>query len=115
MSSPDTPLRTLVLAEQAQEDDEDRLNQTLQRWGERQHDRYAAPLYDAFLVLVQQPAIGHHSRQLPTHYRLLPVGRHLVAYRFTDTMIYVVRIVHDRMDLCRHVTEEDTDTGNPPH
>ena len=105
MSFPDL---LLVLAEQAQEDYEDILSATLQRWGERQQERYAALLHDAFLMLRQNPAIGYRSRQLPERYRLLPVGRHLVVYRATDTMIYVVRLLHERMDIRRHVLEEDT-------
>lgn len=104
MSSPD---RTLVLSNQAQADYEDILSHTFQQWGEPQHDRYATLLNDAFLMLRQNPAVGHRSRQLPDPYRILPVGRHLLIYRVTETMLYVVRMLHERMDIRRHVTQED--------
>lgn len=112
MSSPEV---TLLLSEQAQEDYEDILSQTLQRWGERQHDRYAALLNDALLALCDNPALGNRSRQLPARYRMLHVGRHLIVYRFTDNVIYVVRLLHERMDIRRHVTGEETFSDEAQH
>jgi len=112
MSSPNIPL---VLSHQAQVDYEDILSLTLQRWGEQQHDRYAALLHDTFLALRDNPALGHRSRQLPAQYRILHVGRHLIVYRFTESLVYVVRLLHDRMDIRRHVVEEDAFLDDEQH
>jgi len=102
MSSPNHPL---VLSDQAQADYEDILSVTPRRWGEQQYDRYAALLNDAFLALQDNPSLGHRSRQLPARYRLLHVGCHLILYRFTEGLVYVVRILHDRMDVRQRIAE----------
>jgi len=102
MSSPNAPL---VLSHQAQADYEDILSVTLHTWGAQQHDRNAALLNDALLALQDNPSLGHRSRQLPARYRSLHVGRHLIVYRCTDGMVYVVRLLHDRMDVRRRVEE----------
>jgi len=113
MSSPSSPL---VLSDQAQADYEDILSVTLRTWGEQQYDRYAALFHDAFLALRDNPSLGHRSRQLSARYRLLHVGRHLIVYRFTAGTVYVVRILHDRMDVRQRIAEseepldEDDDT-----
>ena len=104
MSSPNYPL---VLSDQAQADYEDILSEMLRRWGEQQYDRYAALLNDAFLALQDNPSLGHRSRQLPARYRSLHVGRHLIIYRFTEGMVYVVRILHDRMDVRQRIEESE--------
>ena len=113
MSSPNY---SLALSEQAQVDYEDILSVTLHRWGALQYDRYAALLNEALLALQDNPSLGHRSRQLPARYRLLHVGRHLIVYRFTAGTVYVVRILHDRMDVRQRIAEseeslnEDDDT-----
>ena len=112
MSSPNIPL---VLSHQAQVDYEDILSLTLHRWGERQHDRYAALLNDALLALRDNPALGHRSRQLPAQYRMLHVGRHLIVYRFTESLVYVVRLLHDRMDVRRRVAEGEASPDDERH
>ncbi len=104
MSSPNYPR---VLSDQAQADYEDMLSETLRRWGEQQYDRYAVLLNGAFLALQDNPSLGHRSRQLPARYRSLHVGRHLIIYRFTEGMVYVVRILHDRMDVRQRIEESE--------
>ena len=111
MSSPNYPL---VLSDRAQADYEDILSVTLRTWGEQQYDRYAALLNAAFLALQDNPSLGHRSRQLPARYRSLYVGRHLIVYRFTEGAVYVVRILHDRMDVRQRIeeSEESLDDDN---
>ena len=104
MSSPNYPL---VVSDQAQADYEDILSVTLRTWGEQQYDRYAALLNAALLALQDNPSLGHRSRHLPARYRSLHVGRHLIIYRFTEGIVYVVRILHDRMDVRQHIAESE--------
>jgi plasmid stabilization system protein ParE len=40
-------------------------------------------------------------------YRSLHVGRHLIIYRFTEGIVYVVRILHDRMDVRQRIEESE--------
>ena len=36
-------------------------------------------------------------------YYSIQVGRHLVFYTFTDTIVSVRRVLHDQMDVGRHL------------
>ena len=80
----------------------------------QQYDRYAALLNEALLALQDNPSLGHRSRQLPTRYRPFHVGRHLLVYSFTEGLVYVVRILHDRMDVRQRIeeSEESLDDDN---
>jgi toxin ParE1/3/4 len=80
---------------------------TLRTWGEQQYDRYAALLNDALLALQDNPSLGHRSRQLPARYRPLYVGRHLIIYRFTEGTVYIVRVLHDHMDVRQRIEESE--------
>ena len=102
MSSPN---HSLVLSTQAQADYEDILAQTLRTWGVRQHATYAALLDQALRSLQDNPHLGHRHRDLPERYRCLHVGRHLIVYRFTAGTVYVVRVLHDRMDIPRRAAD----------
>lgn len=97
------PEYNLILTEQAQLDYEDILLYTLQNWGEQQYSVYAALLDQALLTLQENSVIGYHPRQLPTSYKALHVSRHLIIYRVEDKTIIVLRVLHDKMDLSRHI------------
>ena len=38
-----------------------------------------------------------------------------IVYRFTESLVYVVRLLHDRMDIRRHVVEEDAFLDDEQH
>ena len=104
MSSPDYPL---ILSDLAQADYEDILAYTLRTWGARQHAIYADSLDEALRSLQEDPQRGQHHRQLPERYRYVHVERHLIVYRFTQGTVYVLRLLHDRMDVPRQIEEAD--------
>jgi toxin ParE1/3/4 len=107
MSSPDYPL---ILSALAQADYEDILAYTLRTWGARQHGIYADLLDEALRTLQQDPQRGQHHRQLPERYRYVHVGRHLIVYRFTRGEVYVVRLLHDRMNVPRQIEEAEDES-----
>ncbi len=89
------------------------LKYTAETFGERQASIYKAKLTDAIAALESGPdAPGSVSRDeiLPS-LRSLHVarhrrgGRHYVS-RHTGHVIEVVRILHDAMDLARHIPPE---------
>lgn len=64
---------------------------------------YAAVLDKALLNLRTNPQIGHRRPELSAEHKIFPAGRHIIVYRVTDTAIYVSRVLHERMDIRRHV------------
>ena len=97
------PKLRLILSPQAQNDFADILQYTLETWGKAQTLSYRSILDKALMTLQENPRIGHRRPELSAEHRILPAGRHLVIYRFSDTAIYVSRILHERMDIRRHV------------
>ena len=98
MSSPE---RRIELSRQAREDFRDILAYTLTTWGESQLAKYRASIDDALHVILQNPSAGRPSVK-PT-LKVLAVEHHRIFYRTIDDTIYVVRILHKRMDTSRHL------------
>ena len=102
MSSHNHPLR---LSPEAQKDFSSILRYTGERWGRKQLLIYRDKLHDALMLIEGNPALGHHSAELPTMHRLYFVGSHVIVYRARQDVIEVVRILHQRMSISRGVVE----------
>jgi toxin ParE1/3/4 len=100
MSHPDIPL---ILSPQAEDDFTDILQYTLETWGEAQALAYRAVLDKALLAIRHNPRIGHVRPELSAAHRIFFAGRHLIVYRVGETAVYVSRILHERMDIGRHL------------
>ncbi len=92
----------LELSESARQDFRDILSFTLQTWGERQLVEYRKKLDGALQIITENPQAGHARHGMMVY----PVARHVVFYQFDDDArtVYVVRILHGRMDALRHLT-----------
>lgn len=92
----------LILSEPAQQDLRDILSYTLQTWSEGQLADYKRKLDGALNAITENPQAGRSRHGM----RVYPVGRHLVFYRIDEIAqtVFVVRILHERMDAVRHLT-----------
>jgi len=97
------PERRLILSPRAQDDFADILQYTLETWGEAQVFAYRAVLDEALMTIQRNPHIGHKLPELSPAHRIFPAGRHLIIYRADDETVSVARILHERMDVRRHV------------
>jgi toxin ParE1/3/4 len=96
-----SPKHRLELSQQAREDFRDILSYTLTTWGESQLAKYRASIDDALHIILHNPSVGRPSVK-PT-LKVLVAGHHRIFYRTIDDTIYVVRILHERMDTSRHL------------
>ena len=96
-----SPKRRIELSKQAKEDFRDILSYTLTTWGESQLAKYRASINDALQVLLHNPSAGRSSAT--PKIKVLPVEHHRIFYRSIDDTIYVVRILHERMDTSRNL------------
>jgi toxin ParE1/3/4 len=101
MSSPDRN-RKIVLSPRARQDFIDILRFTGETWGQGQLHVYRDKINDALQLLARNPALGQSSPDLPGTHRLYFVGSHVVVYRDQESVIAVVRILHQRMSLGLH-------------
>lgn len=76
---------------------------TLHQWGAGQADRYTELLTAAFAELAQSPKTATACDHIRPGYRRRSVERHMIYFRITTYGIAVVRILHDRMDIQRHL------------
>jgi toxin ParE1/3/4 len=96
-----SPKRRIELSQQAKEDFRDILSYTLTTWSESQLAKYRASINDALYIILHNPSAGRPSVK-PT-LKVLAVEHHRIFYRTIDDTIYVVRILHKRMDTSRHL------------
>jgi toxin ParE1/3/4 len=100
MSSPDYQL---FRSAKADEDLDDILQYTLERWGDAQAIVYGKLLERAFEDILRTPSIGHARPDLSPEKRVMVAGSHLIVYSVSGTIIYVSRILHGRMNIKGHV------------
>ena len=95
------PKFRLELTKPARLDFRDILSYTSQMWGERQLVEYKSKIDAALSAIAQNPNIGHTQHKLLVY----PAGKHLIYYRIEAATVYVVRILHERMDAARHLDD----------
>ncbi len=93
----------LKLSPQARQDFIDILRFTGETWGQNQLLAYRDKINDALQAIGSNPQLGHHRDDLPATHLAYLVGSHVIVYRTEADSIGVVRILHQRMSLARHV------------
>jgi toxin ParE1/3/4 len=76
---------------------------TVGTWGEEQAESYLRLINQSFRNIVDNPSIGRSCDVIRKGYRKRGVGRHVIFYRTVDGDVDVVRILHERMDVMRHL------------
>ncbi len=76
---------------------------TRDRRGEPQADLYLRQLDAGIQSLSDYPDIGESCDHIRAGYRKLHVNRHLVFCRRSDVQIEVIRVLHQAMDVDRHL------------
>ena len=93
----------LVVSPRAQADIDDIWEYTVRRWGERQAETYIGLIKEGVDVIAENPAVGRPCDDVRPGYRRYPVGSHVLFYRVREEDVVVVRILHQRMDVERHL------------
>ena len=93
----------LKLAPKARQDFIDILRYTGETWGPKQLLVYRSKLDTALKATSMHPQAGRSRDELPQTHRAYLVGPHVIVYRIGADSVGVVRILHQRMSLARHV------------
>jgi len=102
MSFPEAS-RRIVLSPRAKQDFIDILRYTGETWGPEQLHAYRNKLNGALQRIARNPSTGSRAPELPETHRLYFIGSHVIIYRTQDASIAVVRILHQRMSLIKHL------------
>ena len=93
-----------LLSPAAQADLEQIWDYTNDRWGIYQAEEYLRGLQRAIERAAANPRIGRPCDEIRPGYRRLAAGSHLLFYRVTaEGIVDVVRVLHQRMDVDRHL------------
>ena len=101
MSSPKPLL--VKLSPKARQDFIEILRYTGEKWGQNQLLAYRDKINDALQAIGRNPQLGHPRDDLPPTHLVYLVGSHVIVYRTEPDSIGVVRILHQRMSMVRHV------------
>ncbi|MBI0328345.1 type II toxin-antitoxin system RelE/ParE family toxin [Burkholderia plantarii] len=94
--------RAVRLTPLAEADLEGIWDYTAEQWAIEQAERYVGELVEAFERLARGDWVGRPSRARDDYLRYL-VGSHVVFYRETAEAVDVIRVLHQRMDVDRHL------------
>jgi toxin ParE1/3/4 len=81
------------------------LRYTLATWGEAQMLRYRETLETGLDNLADNPQLGRLRQELSQEYRSIRIAAHVMIYRLDGETIYIVRILHNRMDPATQLAE----------
>lgn len=95
---------TLSLTTEAENDFVDILVYTARQWGEEKQKEYDGSLCQALEVIQDNPFLGYHHTLLPENHRCFNVRKHVLVYRIEGSRIFVLRILHQRMNLSKHIS-----------
>lgn len=78
---------------------------TAKHWGDQQADDYLRTIWRACQDIAAGTAVGRSADEIRLGYSRFAVGAHVLFYRRTgrNSQIEIVRILHLRMDLPRHL------------
>lgn len=78
-------------------------NYTYQTWGRAQADKYVEMIEKGCHLLAKHPTLGRSQDEFFPGLKKYPIGKHYIFYRMTDEGIEVIRVLHQAMDISRHI------------
>lgn len=92
-------MRHIYYSLEAHENLYDIFSYTADKWGIEQAKKYYDKISDIFLTIAKNPEIGCKNKYLAEDYYSFPIGNHLIIYRFTQSDLHIVAIMHMSMDI----------------
>ena len=92
-----------ALSPAAQTDLEEIWDYTVSRWGEAQAERYTRDIKATCEALSRGTLVGLSAEDIRAGYRKIGVGSHVMYYSERSGSLEIVRILHRRMDVARHM------------
>jgi toxin ParE1/3/4 len=91
------------LLPKARADLEDIWLYSVNKWGVAQAEKYLEELEQSFKFIAENPELYPERDEFTPPVRILHHGRHLVVYLVKKDHILIIRVLHDSMDIVRHL------------
>ena len=96
----------IIFRQEAIDDLNDIWDYTYEKWAEKQADKYYATIKLACKGIGDDPNVGREYYNIVSGLLGLKSGKHIIFYdRPSKGEIEIIRILHERMDLKRRLTE----------
>lgn len=96
-------MKALIFSPKAVADIDDIYDYTDATWGYDQAEDYTFGIRDFCRVLATGERSGRKIDGIKRGYLVLAYKSHFIIYRETSTIISIVRILHQRMNIARHL------------
>ncbi len=97
------PVKKYRTSGKADKDIKEIYKYTVREFGFLQGDKYLAGLYACFAMLDIQPDAGHIAAAISRDYRRFEYESHVVFYKKRKSDIWIIRVLHEKMDATRHL------------
>ncbi len=91
----------IEFTEPAESDFQELLSFTLLKWGQQQLAEYSRNINDALNSIALNPQLGRKKYGIMVY----NAGKHRIFYRIENDWVYILRILHERMDAVRYLPE----------
>ena len=91
------------ISPRARKDLSDIWDYTARQWSAEQAARYVRLIAEACGDLASRKITGRPADDIREGYRKLSVGSHVLFYREDGRTVIIVRVLHNRMDVTRHL------------
>ena len=79
---------------------------TFEVWSERQADKYYESLISNCQEIADNPNLGKNYDGITQNLLGIKTNRHIIFYRtLNENYVEITRIIHERMDLKKRITE----------
>ncbi|MEE9392507.1 MAG: type II toxin-antitoxin system RelE/ParE family toxin [Planctomycetota bacterium] len=96
-------MREVVIRPRAFDDLESIWLYTYEQWSDSQAAHYLGRLNERITELAETAEQGKRCDVIREGYHSIHVCRHLIFYTLNDEMVGIGRVLHDQMDLSRHL------------
>lgn len=98
-------MRSIVVRPEAEVDIEDAADYTIEQWGREQARRYIGEIRTAIDSLTIDGLRYPEEAEAHPGLRRMRSGHHVIFFLIDDKKVDVVRVMHERRDAVRHLTE----------
>jgi toxin ParE1/3/4 len=73
------------------------------QWGQKQRDKYLGDIDSCLYSLATEPELGRGRSELRAGCYSYSVGKHVIFYAYNTEALYILAVLHERMDFERHL------------
>jgi toxin ParE1/3/4 len=96
-------MRRLEFTPRARRDIEEIWEYSFERFGLDKAEAYLRGIQRAAMMVTEDPRRGRPCDEIRAGYRKFSVGSHILFFRESTTRVVIVRILHVRMNVDRHL------------